>query len=192
MKMYVWSKPPAFLAVAQADSVDAARRRMLQEIGEGGDGSCPERDKARDIVANCNPAIWAGVNAEFALTDSAEVREQEAWSLSLSTAATSLRSQLAESQAREADAALDKAELSRIRPKRGDPYFHSTVEEWAAECRQTADLRAELATARKLCGEAKVILEAIDGISWSANIGMPHDFARMIVRLRTEEAKGAE
>ena len=52
-----------------------------------------------------------------------------------------LRSQLAESQAREADAALDKAELSRIRPKRGDPYFHSTVEEWGAECRQTADLR---------------------------------------------------
>ena len=61
----------------------------------------------------------------------------------------------AELAALEADAALDKAELSRIRPKRGDPYFHSTVEEWAAECRQTADLRAELTEARKLCGRAR-------------------------------------
>jgi hypothetical protein len=45
----------------------------------------------------------------------------------------------------EGDAALDKAELSRIRPQRGDPYFRSTVEEWAAECGQTAGLRARLA-----------------------------------------------
>ena len=59
----------------------------------------------------------------------------------------------------EADAALDKAELSRIRPKRGDPYFHSTVEEWAAECRQTADLRAELAAVTKDRDELSALIE---------------------------------
>lgn len=77
MNMYVWSRPSTFLAVAQAGSVAEARARMLQEIGESGDGSCPERDKARAIILAETPSIWHGVNAEFALTDSAELREAD-------------------------------------------------------------------------------------------------------------------
>jgi hypothetical protein len=80
MKLYVWSRPPSFLAVAQADSVEAARRVLIeQEIGQSGDGSCPERDRAREIVKTTNPVIWMGLNAEFALTDSAECRELAAY-----------------------------------------------------------------------------------------------------------------
>ena len=40
----------------------------------------------------------------------------------------------AELAAKDADSALDKAELSRIRPHRGEPYFHSTIGEWADQC----------------------------------------------------------
>jgi hypothetical protein len=79
MKMYVWSDALAFLAVAQANSVSVARGLLLREIGESGDGSCPERDKAREYVLSTNPAIYYGKNAEFALLDSAEVRELEAY-----------------------------------------------------------------------------------------------------------------
>lgn len=78
MKMYVWSVMGRFVAVAQADSVEAARKAMLVEMGESGDDSCPERDKARQRILNTLPGIWYGVNAEFALTDSAELIEQEA------------------------------------------------------------------------------------------------------------------
>ena len=65
----------------------------------------------------------------------------------------------AELAAKDADSALDKAELSRIRPKRGDPYFHSTVEEWGAECRQTAGLRADLAAVTKDRDELSALIE---------------------------------
>lgn len=87
----------------------------------------------------------------------------------------------------EADAALDKAELSRIRPKRGDPYFHSTVEEWAAECRQTADLRADLATARKLCDKT-----ADEMLAMSEPDHEPHCkvCGELYRELRAEGAKG--
>jgi hypothetical protein len=76
MKMFVWSDRFSFLAVAQAESVAVAREAMLLEMGESGDGSCPERDKARRIVLERSPSIWTGTNAEFAITDSAELREQ--------------------------------------------------------------------------------------------------------------------
>ena len=68
----------------------------------------------------------------------------------------------ADLSALEADAALDKAELSRIRPKRGDPYFHSTVQEWAAECKQTTELRATVA---RLTAELAAMTEERDGLA---------------------------
>lgn len=73
--MYVWYDSLAYIAVAQARSVDEARALVLPEIG-GGDGSCPEREKASKCVRETTPVIWHGANAEFVLTDSAEQREQ--------------------------------------------------------------------------------------------------------------------
>ncbi len=78
MKMFVWSNV-AFLAVAHAESVKQARELLIPQIG-GGDGSCPERDIALDHIAEMMPTIWMNANAEFALTVSAELREQEAYS----------------------------------------------------------------------------------------------------------------
>ena len=100
--MYVWSFPSNFLAVSQASSVDEARRSMLLEIGESGDGSCPERDKARERVKAINPQIWQGVNSEFCLTDSAECRE-----LSLLIETQSKRIRVLEQELAEARKAMD-------------------------------------------------------------------------------------
>ncbi len=86
MKMYVWSDHYSFIGIAQAESVAQARQRMLEEVGESGDGSCPERDKARRTILQEAPNIWYGVNAEFALTDSAERRETVAENERLRTA----------------------------------------------------------------------------------------------------------
>jgi hypothetical protein len=77
MHMFVWLGAPMFLAVAQARSVAEARELLLDEIGAGSDGSCPERERAAKFVKEKGPSIWHGPNAEFALTDSAEVRELE-------------------------------------------------------------------------------------------------------------------
>lgn len=79
MKLYVWTCEPSFVAVAHARSVEEARFRMIEEVGASGDGSCPERDKARRYIQENNPTIWYGVNAEFALTDSAELIELSAF-----------------------------------------------------------------------------------------------------------------
>jgi len=76
MKMYVWSRQPAFIAVAQADSVDGARKALLAEIG-GSDGSCEYCEEAVQRIMNSTPTIWQGVNAEFAITDSAELARCE-------------------------------------------------------------------------------------------------------------------
>jgi hypothetical protein len=76
------------------------------------------------------------------------------------------RAEVARLTAELTDAALDKAELSRIRPKRGDPYCHSTVEEWAAQCRQTADLRAGLAAMKQERDGLAVGIERILDLSW--------------------------
>lgn len=75
-KMYCWSNRYSFLAVAHARSVAQARELLLLEIGDSGDGSCPERDKARRQVLEEAPEIWMGPNAEFTLSDSAELQEQ--------------------------------------------------------------------------------------------------------------------
>jgi len=76
MKLFVWTCQPSFVAVAHARTIEEARVRMIEEVGAGGDGSCPERDKARRYIQENTPSIWYGVNAEFALTDSAELIEQ--------------------------------------------------------------------------------------------------------------------
>lgn len=93
MHMYVWSRKPRFIAVAQAESVEKAREAMLNsdELAGSGDGSCPERDKARDYIRSTNPTIWHRENAEFALTDSAELIEIEEQSDRLRKELTTLR-----------------------------------------------------------------------------------------------------
>lgn len=97
MHMYVWLGLASFLAVAQASSVAEAREKMLEEIGPGGDGSCPERDKAREHVRQHTPVIWRGVNAEFAMTDSANLIEADA-------ECQTLRGRIKELEAREQEA----------------------------------------------------------------------------------------
>lgn len=79
MKMYVWTDRFSFLAVAHAGTVAEARKAMLVGMGESGDGSRPERDKARRCVLGEGPSIFLGLNAEFCLSDNAELREQEAY-----------------------------------------------------------------------------------------------------------------
>lgn len=96
MKMYVWHSAPSFLAVAQADSVAKARELLLSNdtMGESGDGSCHERDKAREYVKATRPHIWYGANAEFVLTDSAELQEQETLTRVLEQKNDALRQQV--------------------------------------------------------------------------------------------------
>ena len=80
--MYVWSVKPDFVAIAQASSVAEARELLISNrvdaIGESGDGSCHKRDEAREFVREFQPDIYHYPNAHFALTDSAELEEQEA------------------------------------------------------------------------------------------------------------------
>jgi hypothetical protein len=82
--LFVWKDLTGYLAVAHADSVAEARAMLISDepecIGESGDGSCPERDEAREHVRSSNPFIYHGSHAEFALRDSAECREQEHYS----------------------------------------------------------------------------------------------------------------
>jgi hypothetical protein len=80
--MYVWTKRAFFHAVAQATSVTEARELLLEEIG-GGDGSCPEREHAAKLVRELQPSIFHRSNAEFCLTDSAELREMDAYTKTL-------------------------------------------------------------------------------------------------------------
>ena len=88
--MYVWTKQPFFHAVAQAENVAEARELLLEEIG-GGDGSCPEREAAAKWVKEQQPTIFHCSNAEFSLTDSTELREQEAYVEQLQKEIKSLR-----------------------------------------------------------------------------------------------------
>lgn len=95
MKMFIWSDRFSYLAVAHADSVTKARDLLLSEMGESGDGSCPERDNARKIILNQTPEIFVGPAAEFALTDSAELREMESYASRMAHENEALRAQVA-------------------------------------------------------------------------------------------------
>lgn len=97
LHFYCWSLQPKFIAVAQAKSVAEARHLVLTQIGETLDGSCPERAKAYEYVVKNTPAIWHFAQAEFALTDSAELEEQEAYSEQLNKRIQELESALASS-----------------------------------------------------------------------------------------------
>lgn len=77
MKLFSWRCAPSWIAVAHAESVAKARELLLNEVG-GIDESCVVRAKARKVISEDAPEIWLGNNAEFALTDSAEVEEQDA------------------------------------------------------------------------------------------------------------------
>lgn len=82
MKLHIWTDRFSYLAVAHADSVSEARELLLKEsdLGESGDGSCPERDKARRAILGETSAVYAGRVAEFSLSDNAQLREQEEYS----------------------------------------------------------------------------------------------------------------
>lgn len=80
MKLYIWTDRVSYLAIAHTDNVATARKLMLETsgLGESGDGSCPERDRARKTVLEETPAIYYGEIAEFSLSDSASLRECDA------------------------------------------------------------------------------------------------------------------
>lgn len=79
MKLHIWTDRVSYLAVAHAESVSEARELLLKEsdLGESGDGSCPERDKARRAILSETSAVYVGRVAEFSLSDNAQLREQE-------------------------------------------------------------------------------------------------------------------
>jgi chromosome segregation ATPase len=76
---------------------------------------------------------------------------RDAATAALSTCQVALDDLRAELAARTADAALDKTELSRIRPRRGDTYFHSTVEEWSAQYKQNSQITERIAALEQEC-----------------------------------------
>lgn len=101
LKMFVW-KNVSFLAAAHAYSVAEARALLLAtDLCSGGDGSCPERDAAREVILKNVPCIWYGPNAEFAITDSAEVREYEHNFKTMGDEIERLKAELAAVQSRE-------------------------------------------------------------------------------------------
>lgn len=79
MKLHIWTDEVSYLAVCHADSVADAREMLAVEVG-GQDGSCPERAKAWKDISENNSAPYNGRVAAFCLSDSAEVREQLAYS----------------------------------------------------------------------------------------------------------------
>ena len=109
LKMFMWQVHPTFLGVAQANSVAEARHALLcSDLGESGDGSCPERDAARQFILEHTPTIWYDVNAEFVLSDSAQLREQEQYSRILEARVAAL----------EANLAAAREEIARIQGER--------------------------------------------------------------------------
>ena len=83
-KMYVWRKQPSYTVMAHAKSVDSARKLALEECRGTGDDSTPIRKEAYIQVETMNPEIFYRENAEFVLTDSAELQEMELYCAVLS------------------------------------------------------------------------------------------------------------
>lgn len=101
MKLYIWTDRFSYLAVAHTNNVAAARKLMLKtsDLGESGDGSCPERDRARKTILEETPAVYFGEVAEFSLSDSAQLREQEEHSEKLRQQMTAKDRRIAELEA---------------------------------------------------------------------------------------------
>lgn len=76
MKMYCWSTSD-FLCVVHAETVEEARALALREMGGKPDGSSQQMTNAWIEVNRQNPVIWAGRDAEFTLTDSAQLEEAD-------------------------------------------------------------------------------------------------------------------
>lgn len=93
MKLFIWTDEVSYTAFAHAESVAEARKLLIPEIG-GYDGSCMERAKARKSVDESTPAIYVGRTSGFRLSDSAEVRELEAYLEKLSLDVTNLRQEV--------------------------------------------------------------------------------------------------
>ena len=102
MKLFIWTDEVSYTAFAHCASVAEAREFLKDEIG-GYDGSCPERTKARLAVEESTPVIYNNRIAGFQLSDSAELREQEAHSYALSVQCDALRAELAEARERLAE-----------------------------------------------------------------------------------------
>jgi hypothetical protein len=82
--MYVWRNQPLYTVAAHATSVTSARELALEECRGTGDESTPIRRQAYIQVETMNPEIFYRENAEFVLTDSAELQEMEAYCAVLS------------------------------------------------------------------------------------------------------------
>lgn len=113
LHMFVWNYH-GFLAVAQAESIAEARQLMLSEIGTT-DGSCPEHDRAAEIVKTVQPFIWHGPNAEFALTDSSELEASDAENERLKRQLDNLNDTLTRTQSECTRLLLENRELRKPR-----------------------------------------------------------------------------
>lgn len=129
--MYVWNRVE-FLAAVQARNVVEARAALLEEIGAGSDGSCPERERAAKWVAEQNPSIWHQTNVEFALTDSAELREEEQLARTLEKQVEELQKKLAAAPAGEQIEGL-RGLAHRIRGYADWKVTPFVLEQWANE-----------------------------------------------------------
>jgi hypothetical protein len=78
-KMFVWRHQPDFVVMVHAKSVAEARELALEECKGCGDESTPIRHTAVEFVRNLTPEIFYRECAEFVLTDSAELQEEETY-----------------------------------------------------------------------------------------------------------------
>jgi hypothetical protein len=116
MKFFTWRNAPRWIAVAHANTVAEARRLLLDGEDVGGiDGSCVVRAKAREIISNEAPEMFIGANAEFALTGSAEVEEQEAYTRSLRAELEAMRER---TELAEVESATHEKSLYTMREER--------------------------------------------------------------------------
>jgi hypothetical protein len=78
-KLFVWRCQPLYVVMAHARTVAEARKLALEECRGTGDESTPVRRRAYIAVETTTPEIHYRENAEFVLTDSAELEEMEAY-----------------------------------------------------------------------------------------------------------------
>ena len=156
MKLYIWTDRFSYLAVAHTNNVEAARKLMLEtsDLGESGDGSCPERDRARKTILEETPAIYFGEVAEFSLSDSAQLREQEEHS-------ETLQQQMAAKDRRIAELEAEIAELAAVVQVNVPRARMSAMTQRSLSVLDTIKIRAK----REALEEAAQYFAAVD--SWS-------------------------
>lgn len=117
MKLHIWTDEVSYLAVCHADSVADAREMLAVEVG-GQDGSCPERAKAWKDISENTSAPYTGRVAAFCLSDSAEVREQFAYSEKVCAERDASRARIAELETELAESRKDGERLSALQDGR--------------------------------------------------------------------------